>query len=150
MIAIHAPDPVVLARWQWRSAIAGVAALGACVLGAFFSPAQFFRAYLVGYLFYLGLALGSLAILMVYYLTGGAWGFLIRRILEASMRTLPLLAILVLPIGFGLGYLYVWPRPEFAEQNPDVQRYYLNPLLFWVRAVVYFTCWLVEIGRAHV
>ena len=59
---------------------------------ALFSPAQFFRAYLAAYLFYLGIGLGSLVILMIYHLTGGAWGFLIRRILEAGMRTLPLLA----------------------------------------------------------
>ena len=65
------------------------------------SPAQFFRAYLAAYLFYLGIALGSMVLLMVYHLTGGSWGLLIRRILEAAMRTLPLLAVLFLPIACG-------------------------------------------------
>src|SRR5436853_260327 len=72
----------------------GVVCLAVCLLGAFFSPAQFFRAYLAAYLFYLGIPLGCLVILMIYHLTGGAWGFLIRRILEAGMRTLPLMAVL--------------------------------------------------------
>src|SRR5713226_9773580 len=78
---------------RWSVGI-GAVALAACLVGALFSPAQFLRAYLAAYLFWLGIALGSFAILMLYHLTGGAWGFLLRRIFEASMRTLPLLEAL--------------------------------------------------------
>ena len=59
-------------------------ALVVCIVGAFFSPTQFFRAYLAAYIFFLGFGLGCMVILMIYHLTGGAWGFLIRRILEAG------------------------------------------------------------------
>ena len=85
----------------------GVVTLLACIVSALFSPAQFFRSYLPAYQFYLGIALGCMTIVMIYHLTGGAWGFLIRRLLEAGMRTLPLLAILFIPIACGLGYLYL-------------------------------------------
>ncbi|MGH9618556.1 MAG: hypothetical protein ACRD45_02440, partial [Bryobacteraceae bacterium] len=53
---------------------AGVVLLAASVAGAYFSPNDFFRSYLIGYLFFLGLTLGSMAYLMIQYLTGGAWG----------------------------------------------------------------------------
>src|SRR5437868_3372510 len=95
-----------LDRLGWQALGLGVIALAACIIGGFFSPAQFFRSYLAAYQLYLGIALGCLAILMLYHLTGGAWGFMIRRILEAGMRTLPLLAVLFAPIAYGIGYLY--------------------------------------------
>jgi hypothetical protein len=123
----------------------GVAALVICIIGAFFDPAQFFRAYLASYLFYQGIVLGCMAILMVYYLTGGAWGFLIRRFLEAGTRTLPLVAVLIIPIGCGLGYLFAWARPEEVANNPNLQwkRIYLNIPFWWVRAVLFLGVWLV-------
>ena len=79
-----------LQRLLWWSLGVGVVALVVCIIGAPFSPIQFFRAYLAVYLFLGGLGLGGWAILMLYFLTGGAWGFLIRRTLEAMARTLPL------------------------------------------------------------
>ena len=65
-------------------------------------------AYLAAYLFYLGIPLGSMVLLMAYHLTSGSWGLLIRRILEAAMSTLPLLAVLFVPIALGVGYIYIW------------------------------------------
>src|SRR5947209_20366919 len=75
-----------------------VGALG-CVGGGFLRPEAFFRAYLSAYLFWLGIPLWSLAILMLYHLTGGSWGFLIRRPLEAATRTLPLPPLLFVPVA---------------------------------------------------
>jgi hypothetical protein len=122
----------------------GAVALALCVLGALFSPAQFFRAYLAAYLFYLGIALGSMVILMIYHLTGGSWGLLIRRILEAGMRTLPLLAFAFLPIAGGIRYLYLWAQPDVVAASPKLQyqQFYLAPTYFWIRAVVYFVLWI--------
>src|SRR5204862_4261224 len=74
-----------LNRWKWRSLGVGLVALLVCFLAAPFTPDPFFRAYLAAYLFWLGIPLGCFAILMIYHLTGGAWGFLIRRVLEAGM-----------------------------------------------------------------
>ena len=75
-------------------------------VGLFFSPGDFFRSYLMGYLFWLGLTLGSLAIVMMQYLTGGAWGIMTRRTLESATRTLPLLALLFIPVALGIPHLY--------------------------------------------
>ncbi len=133
-------------RRQWQALVIGVAALVVCVVGAFFDPPQFFRAYLAAYQFFLGLGLGSMVILTVYHLTGGAWGFLIRRTLEANMRTLPLLAVLFTPIACGLPYLYVWAHSDQVEASRDLQhkQIYLNPPFFWGRAAFFFLVWLVS------
>jgi len=133
-----------LERLQRQSLVVGVIALVPCVIGAYFSPTQFFRAYLTAYLFYLGIGLGCMAILMVFHLTGGTWGFLIRRFLEAGMRTLSLLAVLFEPIAWGIDKgLYLWARPDFfANKAFQGKQVYLTPPLFWGRAALYFICWM--------
>jgi hypothetical protein len=106
--------------------------------------AQFFRSYLLGYLFWLGIALGCLPLTALHNLSGGAWGLVIRRALESGLRTLPLLALLFLPLLLGLGHLYVWARPE-AVAADEVLRHksaYLNVPFFLVRAVLYFGIWI--------
>lgn len=122
----------------------GVLLLAAPVAGAFFSPADFFHSYLIGYLFWIGLALGSMAFLMLQYLTGGAWGVVTRRILEAATRTLPLLAILFIPIGFGMSQLYAWARPALVRQDHVLQHRsaYTNPAFFLARAAIYLVIWM--------
>ena len=65
--------------------------------GGIDAPKQFFLSYLVAYNYWLGSALGGLVFLMLQYVTGGAWGLLLRRILEAAAGTLPLLAVLFIP-----------------------------------------------------
>jgi hypothetical protein len=133
-----------LDRLQWGALGVGVAALVVCAIGAAFSPTQFFRAYLTAHLFYLGIALGCMAVLMLYHLTGGAWGFLIRRILEAATRTLSLLAVLFVPIACGFGFLYLWAQPDVVARDANFQhkQIYLNVPFAWGRAVLYFVLWL--------
>jgi hypothetical protein len=128
---------------RWSLGI-GLAALLPCVIGAFFSPEQFFRSYLSAYLFILGMGLGCLVILMISHVTGGAWGFVIRRFLEAGARTLPLLALLIIPIGCGLTFLFHWARPEEvdADMNLKWKQPYLNVPFWWGRAVLYFVLWM--------
>src|SRR5437879_12781736 len=109
-----------LERLQLWALGVGVAALVVCIIGAPFSPIQFFRAYLAAYQFYLGIALVSLAIFMLYQLTGGAWGFLIRRVLEAAARTLPGLAVLLLPIAIGLRLIFHSATPGLGAPRPGV------------------------------
>src|SRR5262245_5659024 len=87
---------------------AGLAALALCGLGAIFDPQQFLRSYLVGYLFVFGIALGCLAVLMIHHIAGGAWGAVVRRVLESAAGTVPLLALLFLPIALGVHQLYEW------------------------------------------
>ncbi len=123
--------------------VAGIVLLVISVAGGFFSPNDFFRSYLLGYLFWLGLTLGSMALVMLQYLTGGAWGVMIRRTLESATRTLPLLAILFIPILFGMHSLYDWDNLASVRQEPVLEHRsgYMNPAFFVVRAVIYFAIW---------
>ena len=125
--------------------IVGVIAGLLSLVGVFVSgSASFFQAYLFGYLFWVGIALGCLALLMLHHLAGGRWGFVIQRPLEAGVRTLPLLALLFVPILFGLKELYLWARPETvaAEALLRHKQLYLNPPAFLFRAVVFFAVWI--------
>src|SRR5438552_1164922 len=133
-----------LNRIQWITGGAGVAAFSACIAGAFFSRRQFFFSYLFGYLFWLGLALGCMGVTMLHHLTGGRWGFPIRRFLEASCSTLPVLAILFLPILFGIGDLYPWAHPDVVAAHDALRAKlgYLNLYGFIFRAVVIFAVWI--------
>jgi hypothetical protein len=145
MSTLSATERTGLDRVRNWSLVVGAGALAVCVVDAFFGPEQFFRSYLASYLFYQGIGLGCLAILMLYYLTGGAWGFFIRRFLEASTRTLPLLALLFIPIGLGTGYLFLWARPDVVAHDEKLrhQQAYLNVPFWCGRAVLFFAGFLV-------
>jgi hypothetical protein len=139
----RAPDSV--GRLQRSAMVAGGIALLLCIFGAIKSPQVFFPSYLMAYLLVLGLALGSLGLLMLQHLTGGHWGIVIRRPLESATRTLPLLAVLFIPIIFGMKYLYgAWLDPERVREEPlsAMQQGYLTPHWFYIRAFLYFVVWL--------
>lgn len=141
--------PAVAQTIQQRSLILGLLGAVAAIAGAFLTPASFYPAYLIGFLFWLGLSLGCMAILMLYHLVGGKWGTVIRRILEAGMMTLPLMAILFIPIVMNLPKLYFWARPEEQAKNPkiaDIAASYLNFNGILTRAIIYFVLW---IGMAY-
>ena len=134
-----------LGRWRTRSGIAGIAGIALLLVGFLVSPAQFYRSYLWAYIFLVGLSVGCLAWLMLQYVTGGAWGIVIRRPCEAAARTLPLVALLFLPIAAGLKYLYPWTHPEVVAAD-EVLRHkqpFLNVPFFLIRAVVYLGGWLL-------
>lgn len=133
-----------LSRWMFTAGGAGILLFIVSIIGGVFNPAQFFHSYLFGYLFWLGIALGSLALLMTQFLTGGAWGVMSRRSLEAATRTLPLLAILFIPIALGIPHLYLWSHAADVSRD-DVMRHrawYMNPLWFIIRTAVYFAIWI--------
>lgn len=125
--------------------IVGIIALVLSLLGAVFTPQQFFQSYLFAYVFWIGLAIGCLAVLMMQYVTGGAWGIILRRVLESATRTLPLLLLLFVPLLFGLHRLYSWTHADVVAANPLVQHKhaFLNLPFFLIRAAVYFICWIV-------
>src|ERR1700684_2551001 len=104
--------PPVAETIQTQSLFIGLVGAVASVVGAFIAPDNFYSAYLSAFMFWLGLSLGCMAILMLYHLVGGAWGTVIRRILESAMMTVPLLAVLFIPILLQLPRLYFWARPE--------------------------------------
>ena len=140
--------PPIVKTIQRRSLIVGVIFAVLSAIGALLRPEEFFRGYLIGYMAWLGVTLGSMAILMLRHLTKGGWGMVIRRILGAAMRTVPLMALLFLPILFGLPKLYIWARPLNSIADPHVQehlreltRNYLSIHGFVIRAVFYFLIW---------
>jgi hypothetical protein len=134
-----------MSNLQKRSLIVGIVFLVGLLLCLLFDRKQFFQSYLIGWTFWTGIAVGSLALLMLQHLTGGGWGFVIRRILEAATRTLPVMAILFLPVIVGAHYVYHhWTDQEELAKHPVVQfkTPYLNIPFFTVRAVVYFAVWI--------
>ena len=122
-----------------RSLLIGFVGLAICAVGGVLYPAPMLRSYLVACNLILGMALGCLPLLMLYHLVGGHWGLAIRRILEAATRTLPLLAILFVPMAFRLPELYRWARPE-ALDDPAIahKARYLNVPAFLERAAILF------------
>jgi hypothetical protein len=144
MLDVTKTDLPPLARLQQRALIVGLVGLAAGAVGAFVNADQFYRSWLIGFLFCLGLALGSLALLMVQYLSGGQWGLVSRRVFEAATRTLPLVTLFFVPILFGLRPIFLWARPEAVQADHILQAKsaYLNVPFFIGRAVVYFALWL--------
>lgn len=138
--------PTTVGRWQQRALIVGVVFSLLFAVGAILNRAQFFHSYLVAYLFWAGIAIGSLAILLLQYLTGGGWGLVTRRVLEAATRTLPLMALLFIPIILGAHQIFPWTHPEEMSKTPALQqkaRLYLNLPFFSIRAALYFGIWIL-------
>lgn len=136
--SFNAPDLSKLRRY---SLFVGVGALVIFLIGIFVNHEQFHEAYIFAFTFWTGISVGSLALLMLQHLTGGGWGLVIRRILEAATRVLPLIAILFIPIVLGAHGLYPWTHQEHQQKLGDKTNY-LNLPFFSVRAIVYFAIWL--------
>jgi hypothetical protein len=141
-----APATVTMdwAMIERRALVVGAAGLVVCGAGAILSWQHFLRAYLVAWNFWAGVSLGALALLMIQYLTGGAWGLLLRRFLEAAAENILVLGVLFLVLLPGLPALYEWARPEAVAASPVLQHksLYLNPNAFSIRAAIYFVSWV--------
>jgi hypothetical protein len=133
----------VFDRIQWPALIAGAAATGLLIVGLLVESTrdQFFRSYLWAYLFWLGFPMGAGGLLMVQYLTGGAWGLAIRRLLESATRMIIPMAILFIPIAAGIPKLYVWAHQGHDELHG--KEAYLNPTGWLIRAAICFALWIV-------
>jgi hypothetical protein len=155
------PSDTSIASIQRIALITGIAGCVLALLGLVIPGCtpHVFRGWLVGFNLFTGAAVGPLAIIMIQYLTGGNWGLMLRPTLEAASRTLPLMALLFLPIVFGMDYVYEWSRFEKVHHHPELvdQPLYagiephdhelehklpmLNQMFFFVRVVVYFGIW---------
>lgn len=134
-----------LRTWRTRALIAGIVGAVLMAVGLFVDPFQFYRSYLWAYVFCVGLASGSLAWLMLQYLSGGAWGIVIRRPAEAAARTLPLLAVMFLPVLIGIPNLYEWSHLDKIRGDEVLMHKakYLNVPFFIGRAALYFAGWIL-------
>jgi hypothetical protein len=142
-------------RWRraWIGLPAGTLLLLLCLIIGWNEPQQALLSYLAAFLFFTGLSVGSLALLLIHVLTGGVWGIRLRPPLLAAARSLPLQALLALPILIGLHELYPWARSGVSAERVMLaaQSWYLNPEFFVARTVIYFLLWLVllaALGRA--
>ena len=127
-----------LNRIQLGSLIVGVLALAGTAFGAFANTKQFFFSYLFAVLFWIGLSLGCFVITMIHQLAGGRWGYPTRRFLEAGFMVLPLMAILFIPIFFGLRQLYPWA----ADASSASRNVYESNWAYVLRQAFFFFVWI--------
>ena len=138
--------PASVGRLQTRSLVVSAIAILAGAFLAIRTPERFYESYLMSYMLVFGLMMGSLGLLMLHHLTSGLWGIVIRRPLEAATRTFPLVAILFIPIIFGMKHLYsAWLDPKQLTEEPlsHMQQSYLTHNAFLIRAAIYFAVWLL-------
>ena len=138
----YAPPVADIERPRSRALIVAGVGLAGCAIGFVFDRDHFFRSWLIAYFLFLGIALGSLALMMIQHLSGGAWG-VFRRVFEASSRTLPLLMILFVPVLLGMNHLYPWTDHGLVATDHILEHRepYLNMWFFISRAVIYFAGW---------
>jgi hypothetical protein len=130
---------------------AGVGAFGLliCVLGLFVDRRQMFHSYLAAYVWVATLPLGALLFLMTGHLMGSLWTIPFRRMTEAVVGAFPAVAVLFVPLAFGLGDLYSWAGAAGpAADDPHVQHLihhkhaYLRADFFLVRTGIYYALWI--------
>jgi hypothetical protein len=135
--------PPAVGRLQMVGLVVGVVGAVLCAVGYTTNPTQFFHSWLLGCALWVGVSAGCLALSMIHNLTGGTWGTPARRVFEAAAGVLPLLLVLFVPILFGLQDLYLWARPEAADDPVLAHKApYLNADAYTLRYVVYFAIWI--------
>ena len=132
-----------LGRHQRRLLTAGGAGLLVSLVGWFLNRTQFYQSYLMAYMLCLSVTLGCLALGMLHQLSGGAWGFVVRRPIGAASRVLPLMTVLFAPVLLGMRHLYIWTHADVVAHDEVLQakHLYLNVPFFLVRAAIYFASW---------
>jgi hypothetical protein len=133
--------------------ITGIAAAALSVVGLLTDSTQFFQSYLFGYIFWMNVSLGCLGVLLPHHLVSGRWGFSVQRFLEAGTMTIPLMAVLFLPVLAGMSKIYPWMQ-ETAKTTESVlvlhgKENYLNLPFFTVRAAAYFIIWILLASLAR-
>jgi hypothetical protein len=130
--------PAELSRYRTIALGVGGIALIIWAAGTYFNVEQGLRSWLLGFIFWGGITIGGIGITMLQYLTGGAWGVVIRRVVEAASRVLPLVFLMWLPLAFGVSYLYEWthlPPDDFTVIHRGA---YQTPLWWIIRGIIYF------------
>ena len=149
---LAAPD-VVLA-WRTRAAIVSVA-FGLISLVFLFVPGgreHLLRAYLMGYMTCFNFTGGALAFLMVQYVSGGKWGQILRRPLEAMTRTIWPLILMLIPVLLLMKHLYQWAAfpnlkatlwaykngymTQEQQLTANAKHTMLNPSAAWIQAII--------------
>jgi hypothetical protein len=131
-----------ISRWGRQSLSIAVVGGVIFIVGLFLNREQAMRSYLFAYLYWLGMALGSLGLLLLHHTVGGKWGVVIRRFIEGASRTIPYMGILALPVMLSVTMLYPWAQAGAAyDANIQAKSAYLNFPFFVARAAMYFAIW---------
>jgi hypothetical protein len=119
----------------------------ACVAGYLNDPVRFHRSYMVAFAFVAATGLGAFFFVMVQYLTGSAWSVTMRRIMENIMITLPVGAILFIPVALGLKDIYPWMDRAMVLADPVLKQKanYLSENFFILRTYIMFALWSIWI-----
>jgi len=136
--------PAAVDKIRSRSMVVGVGGAVLALIGYVTAPDQFFRAYLLAFMLWLGVSLGSLGLLIIIHLTNGRWGLVIRRILEAAAKNFWFMAILFVPLCAGILHLYPWASAAARSENEGlrwIHDVYLDPTQYIVRGLIYFAIW---------
>ena len=139
--------PAEINRFRPLALGVGGIALIIWAAGAYFNTEQALRSWLLGFIFWGGIGIGSLGVLMLQYLTGGAWGVVIRRIVEAGSRTLPVIFLMFIPLAIGVytHNFYEWTHLPPSDHAIKERGIYLLPWFWIVRSLIYFTLWGVMV-----
>jgi hypothetical protein len=137
---MNAALPTQIHRAARKAIVTALAAALLCALGAIWNRPQFFQSWLVAWIFFTGISCGALVIVMMQSLTGGAWGVAVQRLAESAMLTLPLMALLFVPVLIGIHEVFPWSRADALAAHPKWQHKlgYLNPPFFALRGFFYF------------
>lgn len=121
----------------------GVLGILASCAGYALDRAQLFHSFLVAFIFWMTLALGSLFFTMLQHLTGARWSVVLRRIPETVMSNLPGMLVFLVPLFFGIPYLFHWSHADVVAKDHLLQHKapYLNVQFFVIRSLVFFAVW---------
>jgi hypothetical protein len=128
------------ARWTAADfAALGALLLGlvACAVGIAIDRVGFCRAWLASFLFWLGVPLCGVTLVLVHDLTGGEWMATARPVLAAATATMPIATLAGIPAFAGLHSLYDWTHPDHGLANA----FYLNDAAFILRYAIYVVLW---------
>ena len=134
--------------------VATVFAIGGLALSLvvyFVDSHQFFYSYLTAFVFWATIGLGGLFFVMLHHLVNARWSIVLRRLAESVASVLPYMAILFIPVLFGMHDLYHWSHADAVASDAILQKKaaYLNPTFFIIRAVLYFVVWGLLAWRLH-
>jgi len=138
------PADGAIGRWIKIAGAVGVAALaGSALLGFLGDGKQFFFSYLVSFVFWLSIALGGLIFVLIQYATRAGWSVVVRRMAENAMGTLPIFAILFIPVALGVHDLFHWSHADAVAEDPLLahKSAFLNSGFFYLRAAIYLAIW---------
>ena len=147
--SVMLPQGHLLRRLPVLGLAAAILGIGLCMVFGASRPAAFYAAWLVAFLFFFSLAMGALYFILIHYAVQAGWGVVLRRVAENIAATLPVFALLFVPVVLGLTALFPWARPEAAADHLlHGKAPFLNRNFFLLRAAIYFVAWSAIGGSA--